>query len=198
MKLIIPGLLFSILLTFSCRNNQEATKQKHGITVLPITVDTSDYYYQDLKAWKKWLNISETLKKDSDIDFRLWYSPELLTKKQLLHFQKSAGKWHCTQYFIDIRNQKLDSSKKLIPKNNWENIEIRFAELNIGQLPNDRNVPANLLYEDGISFIAEISDSKSYRFSKFSNPKPISKQNEDAKSWSTLLEFMSQEFDILY
>lgn len=197
MKTIII-LIFSTLSIFSCAPNEKyAKEQNFDAEILSQAGDTSDPYYKDLQVWSAWLNLSE-INSDSDIELRLWSSPELLIKKQMLQFRKLAGRWEASLYLFDIRSRKLDSLKKIIPKSSWEIVEKGFANRNIGRLPDDRNVPVTLLYEDGISFLAEIADKKSYRYSKFSNPQQIAQQNKEASHWYAVLGFISQEFEISY
>jgi hypothetical protein len=199
MKQTITILLLFIFLFFSCATKEKHTsEQNFDMRIVPQKSDTSDLYYKDIKVWETWLNLSDSQKRGSDMEFRIWCSPELLTKKQLILFRRSKGTWKATSYSFDIRSAKLESSKDLIPKSEWENIENRFAALNIGQLPDDSSVPASLLYDDGISFIVEIADTKSYRYSKFSNPQQIAQQNKEASHWNAVLGFISQEFDISY
>ena len=173
-------------------------QQNADMKISPQKSDTSDLYYKDIKLWNTWLKLSDIQKNSSDLEFRLWLYPELSVKKQMILIHKSAVSWKGVLYSFDIRNAKLESSKDLIPKSNWENIENTFLNLKVGQLPNDSNVPADLLYDDGITFILEIADTKSYRFSKFSNPQQIRKLNKEASRWDALLSFISKEFDIPY
>jgi len=199
MKLSIRILLFTSLLFFSCVTKQKRVSgQDFDPIISPQDADTSDLYYKDIKVWKTWLNLSDTQKSNLSIEFRIWCSPELRIKKQLIQLRKSNGLWKAKLYSFDIRSTKLENSKELTPKSNWTNIENRLIEFNIGQLPDDAKVPAELLYDDGISFIAEIFDAKSYRYTKFSNPHLIAKRNKEANYWDALLTFIFDEFGISY
>jgi hypothetical protein len=180
----------SIFLT-SCNNN-------NNVNYSLKNVDTNDLYYKDAKVWEKWLNLSDIEKGTKDFELRLWYNPELLTSKRLLLIRNSSTSWQAIAYWFNIRSAKLDSFKTLIPKSGWENFQGRLTELRVQQLPGDSTVPAALRFDDGNTFIAEVTNKNLYRFSTFSNPKEVMSKNEAARRWVAVIDFLNQEFDFPY
>lgn len=105
----------------------------------------------------------------STLKVRVWVGFGL-TPLEGFRMRRVGGSWtahHVREGFVDKRPLELHEVK---PQSGWEDLWKKIEALGILTLPDSSSLPNESMVLDGVSYVVEISDGRSYRTYQYGNP----------------------------
>jgi hypothetical protein len=139
------------------------------------------------------------------LQIRMWYDYSQVAQRDLLIISRTNSSWTAVVYnltvdwdsFTDTEKIKTKKYKNVTPKNGWDNLVRKLAELKITTLPNMDDIPGlEDGWRDGISYNVEVATKQMYRFYGYHLPHKFQDKFWQAKNMVHILKLIEKEFGL--
>jgi len=171
---------------------------------IPVTKNGSlPSYYKFVKKNEGKLNLSNLENGVDSIEIRIWFGYSANDTAQAIIIKNIRGNWESKILTLedkrlgigDANPVRIINSKKITPKNGWNNFIESLFKLKINTLPDKRYISNYPDIIDGSGVIFEIASPKSYRIYNYVEPGMYQNMIPQAKLVSKIILALETELD---